>query len=400
MSASRYARVLTNPRTQLLLGLGFLIRVPMFGVSVVLTVHVVDTLHRSWSQAGLVAAVTTLALAVSGPWRGKLLDRLGLRRVVLPSVIVVACCWAVAPFVGYVPLLVLAALAGLFAVPVFTVVRQGIIAATSDDDRRTALAVDGVVVELAFMIGPALAIALSTVFGTPPVIFGLEMASAAAALLLWAANPPIRSAIEEEDAADAVIPRRKWLTRQFFIVCLAAFAAVLVLSGSDVAFVAAAQHFGEPEHLGIILSIWGLGSVLGGLAYGALPKGPPLFLLLMMLAATTIPIGLATGMTSLCVGGFIAGIFCAPTMTASVDAVSRVVPEGVRGEAMGWHGSFLTTGGALGGPIAGVSIDRFGFAGGFASVGLVGACIAALGLVVRRRRALRRLKVDPTDRTA
>ncbi|WP_370563189.1 hypothetical protein [Dermacoccus sp. PAMC28757] len=61
-------------------------------------------------------------------------------------------------------------------------------------------------------------------------------------------------------------------------------------------------------------------------------------------------------------------MFCAPTMTASVDAVARVVPERVRGEAMGWHGSFLTTGGALGGPIAGWAIDSHGFAGGFAAV--------------------------------
>ncbi|MFI1912863.1 hypothetical protein [Nocardia sp. NPDC020380] len=33
--------------------------------------------------------------------------------------------------------------------------------------------------------------------------------------------------------------------------------------------------------------------------------------------------------------GFIAGIFCAPTLTASVDQLSRIVPEGGRGEAMG-----------------------------------------------------------------
>lgn len=387
MSATRYGRVLTNPRTQLLLILGFLVRVPMFGVSVVLTVHVVETLHRSWSEAGLVAAVATLAIAISGPWRGKLLDRLGLRRVVLPSIIVVACCWSVAPFVGYVPLLVLAAIAGLFAVPAFTIVRQGIIAATSDDDRRTALAVDGIVVEFAFMIGPVLAIALATAFGTAGVIFGLEMATAAAALMLWLANPPIRSALDEEDETDAVLPRSQWLTPRFLVVCLVAFAAVLVLSGSDVSFVAAAKHFGEPAHLGIVLSIWGLGSVLGGLIYGALAKAPPLFLLLVLLAATTVPIGLASGMTALAVWGFVAGLFCAPTMTASVDAVARVVPERVRGEAMGWHGSFLTMGGALGGPIAGMFIDRYGFAGGFASVGVLGAVIAVVGfLTVRLRR--------------
>ena len=61
--------------------------------------------------------------------------------------------------------------------------------------------------------------------------------------------------------------------------------------------------------------------------------------------------------------GFLAGLLCAPTITASVDQASRLVPAAVRGEAMGWHGSFLTTGGALGAPIAGVAIDRGGAAG-------------------------------------
>lgn len=107
-------------------------------------------------------------------------------------------------------------------------------------------------------------------------------------------------------------------------------------------------------------------------------------------AAATVPIGLASSMLTLALGAFLAGMFCAPTMTASVDAVARVVPERVRGEAMGWHGSFLTTGGALGGPIAGWAIDRHGFAGGFAAVGGLGALICVAGvLIVGGRRAQR-----------
>ncbi|WP_346030574.1 MFS transporter [Dermacoccus barathri] len=99
---------------------------------------------------------------------------------------------------------------------------------------------------------------------------------------------------------------------------------------------------------------------------------------------------LASSMLTPGLGAFLAGMFCAPTMTASVDAVARVVPERVRGEAMGWRGSFLTTGGALGGPIAGWAIDSHGFAGGFAAVGGLGAPICVAGvLIVGGRRAQR-----------
>jgi predicted MFS family arabinose efflux permease len=72
---------------------------------------------------------------------------------------------------------------------------------------------------------------------------------------------------------------------------------------------------------------------------------------------------------------------CAPTITATVDQASRAVPESVRGEAMGWHGSAMTTGSALGAPLAGVAIDGWGYPGGFVAVGLVGLAAAGIGLL-------------------
>ncbi|HLY34794.1 MAG TPA: MFS transporter, partial [Jatrophihabitantaceae bacterium] len=54
----------------------------------------------------------------------------------------------------------------------------------------------------------------------------------------------------------------------------------------------------------------------------------------------------------------------------------------VRGEALGWHGSALTAGGAIGAPIAGFAIDRVGWQGGFVVAGLVGLAAAIALLVV------------------
>ena len=76
---------------------------------------------------------------------------------------------------------------------------------------------------------------------------------------------------------------------------------------------------------------------------------------------------------------FVAGLLCAPTITATVDQVSQVVPEAARGEAMGWHGSFMTAGSALGAPVAGLAIDRWGWGGGFVSVSLLGLLVAVVG---------------------
>lgn len=391
MSISPYRNVLSNRTARQVLLLGFMLRIPIFSAGVILTLHVVQTLGRSYTDAGFVAATATLAIAISGPWRGRLLDRLGLRRVVLPSLVISAACWSIAPFTGYWMLLALAAIGGLFVVPTFSIMRQAIIAAVPDEQRRTALSVDGIVLELSFMVGPLVSVWLASVFSTRWVLFGVEMAGVLFGIVLWWANPALRSAAAEADASAEVIPRRAWFFGMFLAICAAAAGSTIVLNGSDVAIVAAMRDFGEVSHLGFVLLFWSLGSVIGGLVYGGMNRPISPFLLLLGLAATTIPMGFATSSVQLAALGVLSGIFCAPTITSTVDAVSRVVPASARGEAMGWHGSFMTAGGALGAPLGGVAIDHWGFTGGFVLVSCVGILIAVVGgFVVLGRRRLSR----------
>ena len=112
----------------------------------------------------------------------------------------------------------------------------------------------------------------------------------------------------------------------------------------------------------------------------------------------TLPMALASSTWGLAVFAFVAGLLCAPTITASVDTASRLVPAEARGEAMGWHGSFLTSGGALGAPIAGIAIDRLGADAGFVVVALVGLLVAGAGLVAIRARAKVRAAPQPARR--
>lgn len=387
MPIAPYRRVLAVRPLRQALVLGILVRIPIFAGGVVLTLHVVQSLGRSYGSAGLVTAAATVAIAVSGPWRGRLLDTMGLRRVVLPSLVVTAACWAVAPFLGYWPLLALAALAGLFVVPTFSIIRQAVIAAAPEGDRRTALALDSVAVEISFMVGPVLGVWAATLWPTSWVLFGIEMLGVVAAVALWVADPVLRSdASEAADAAAERLPRSAWFRPQFLAVCAAAAAATVVLSGSDIAVVAALRDFSAAALIGPVLAVWGLGSILGGLAYGAWHRPIPAFVLLGGLSLATIPIALAPAVWPLAALAFAAGLLCAPTITATVDQVSQVVPEAARGEAMGWHGSCMTAGSALGAPVAGLAIDRWGWGGGFVSVSLLGLVVAVLGAALTRSR--------------
>lgn len=396
MPIERYRRVFAVPALRRALLLGLLVRMPIFTGSVILTIHVVATLHRTYGAAGLVSGAATVAIAVSGPWRGRLLDRMGLRRVVLPSIVVAAVCWSVAPFVDYWLLLALAALAGLFVIPSFSIIRQAVLAAVPEEDRRTALSLDASMVELSFMVGPAAGVWAATQWPTSWVLFGVEMAGVAAGILLWLANPPLYEVSEavgdsgeESSQGGRGLPRSAWFRGRFLAVCTAAAATTVVLGGTDIGVVAALRSFGAQPSIGVVLALWGFGSLLGGLVYGGLHRSVPAFALLGALAIVTVPMALASGVASLAVLAFVAGLFCAPTITATVDEVSRVVPSAARGEAMGWHGSFMTAGMALGAPGAGVAIDRFGYAGGFVVVSALGFAVALVvaGVTLRQGSA-------------
>ncbi len=394
----RYRDVLALPDVRSVLLLGFFVRMPMFAAALVLTVHIVGALGRGYAEAGLAAAALTVSIAVSAPWRGRLLDRMGLRRTVLPSVLVQLGVWAVAPFAPYELLLPLCVVSGLFAVPVFSILRQGLLAAVPPEGRRTALSLDSVFTELSFMAGPGLGAWAAVVWDTRWVLLAAQLASVSAAVGLLVVDPPMRSAAGSrrqereprvapptEPSADGYARGAGWVSADAVAVLAAAAAALVVLAGTEVGVIAALRSTDNQGAIGWVLALWGAGSLLGGLAYGAWHRSLPVFWLLGGLAVGTLPVALAGSLPSLSVLLFLCGVLCAPTITATVDGLSRLVPERSRGEAMGWHGSAMMGGQALGAPLAGVAIDRGGWQWGFVTVALVGLAVAVAGGLRRSR---------------
>ncbi len=391
MQVSAYRDVTALPAARSVLLLGFLVRMPMFATGIVLTLHVVTTMGRSYGEAGLVSAAFTIALAVSAPWRGRLLDRHGLRRVVAPSVVVTGLVWTTLPFLPYTALLLASVVGGLFVVPTFSILRQALIAAVPDDRRRTALSLDSVFTELSFMIAPAVAVWAAATYDTRWVLFSLAVLSLVAALAVYAVNPPLRA---EVSVGAAETPgggqsRGRWMSLGAVAVLGAATASTVVLAGTDVSIVAALRTTGDTAAIGWVLSVWGAGSLIGGLFYGAWHRSISVFWLLGGLALSTLPVAVAGSLGWLVVLLFLCGVLCAPTITATVDHLSRIVPEGSRGEAMGWHGSAMTAGQAVGAPLAGYAIDHSGWGWGFVAVSLVGLAVAVVGGIGERVRQSR-----------
>jgi MFS family permease len=182
-----------------------------------------------------------------------------------------------------------------------------------------------------------------------------------------------------------------WLTAAVAAVFAVAAGAGMVLSGTDVGIVAALETGGHQAEIGLVFVFWCAASVVGGLLYGAMHRPVSPIVLLLGMAALTIPMGFARDTLTLCLLSLLPGLLCAPVLSSASEKVAELVEEGRRGEAMGWYGSALTAGVALGAPLAGVFIDGIGPSAGFVSVGAAGVVLCLFGLVLLRHRRRRTL---------
>src|ERR671939_705974 len=194
MSLTPYHRVLSRPGVLRLLLVATLARVPVTAAGVVLTLHVVLTLRLGYAAAGLVAAAATVGMAIGAPWRGRAIDRLGLRRALIPSIVAEAVVWGSAPFVGYRLLLVVAFAGGVLGLPIFTVARQSLSVLVAEEQRRTAYSLDSIGVELSFMAGPAAGVVIATQVSSTVALLGVGVCMVVAGIALFVVDPPTRSA--------------------------------------------------------------------------------------------------------------------------------------------------------------------------------------------------------------
>jgi MFS family permease len=394
MSITPYRRILALPLVQPLLSFAVLARLPAAAASVVLTVHVVAGLGLGYGAAGLVAAVWTVGTALGSPGLGRAVDRFGLRRALLPSVVVETAVWTAVPFLDYRSLLAAAFVGGLLSVPIFTVVRQSLAVLVPAAQQRVAFTLDSIGTEVTFMIGPALGVVLATQWSGDGTLLVIGAATAVAGLGLMVFDPPTRSAGGEGSLPGAGAawpaeidpgrPVRRGLLRdrRLLAVLAATVGALVVLAGTDVSVVAHVRSHHEVGLTWLVFVTWSLASMAGGLVYGAARRAVPVYVLLLALGLFSIPIGFAPNTWWLTLAIMPAGFLCAPALSATAAEVSRLVPEQRRGEAMGWYGSALTLGIALGTPLAGSAIDLAGPWAGFAAIGGVGMLVALIGLLL------------------
>ncbi|GHH63063.1 MFS transporter [Streptosporangium violaceochromogenes] len=385
MAIEPYRRLLVIPGVRSLLLVGLIARIPVTAVGITLTLHVVDGLGLGFVQAGLVGMVSTAGMAVGAPLAGRMVDRHGLRPVLLVTTVAQFAFWISGWALPFPALVAAAVPAGLLTLPVFGVIRQSLAALVPVEQRRMGFSLDAMLVELAYMTGPALGVAGVTLLGSTWTMCVIAFGLLGAGAVLLVLNPPVRSAEESKAPAERVA-RRQWLTPGLLALLGTASAATFVLTATELSLVATMKHSGDTAWTGLAIGVWCVYSLIGGFVYGGLPRGLSPLVLIGAMGVLTIPVGLVGGDWRWLMPALIpAGVLCAPAISATVDTLSRWVPAGARGEAMGLHGTALLVGGASSAPIAGMLIDSHGPGWAFAAAGVVGVAMVLVALPFWRR---------------
>ena len=356
-------------------------RLPLAVLGIVLLIHA-EGLTGSFATAGTVSAAYAIALGVGGPLLGRLVDRRGQTAVLIASAAVEAGLLAALALVPHgAPPAALAALAagvGLSTPPVGACLRALLPElVTGRDALRAIYALEASAVELTWVFGPPLALAVAAVWSTAVALLvsGAVLLGATLAFALQPASRAWRPLNEQRVRGGSLrIPALRTL--------VLVMVAVGVLFGAcEVAVTAAGDTAGGPAAAAPLLGLWGIGSVLGGMVASRIRRSLPLPVLLAALALGHGALLAAPGggaATALVL--FLAGSAIAPTYGTLYALVDAAAPAASATEAFAWIATAASIGGAAGSAAAGALSESAGPGAAFALAGVAGAvaCLTAL----------------------
>ncbi|RUT66534.1 MFS transporter [Morganella morganii] len=399
--ANPYRELLTTPGVMGLVIASSIARLPqaMFGIGII--TMLVQQTGLYW-LAGSVAGTFTLVNAIVGPQISKLVDQRGQSRV-LPFVtafsigMLLALIIAVYMSAPALLLFILAALAGTMPSMPAMIRARWTQLFRGKPQLHTAFSLDTVLTELAFIIGPPLAIGLSTSFfaeAGPLVAVLLLITGVTAFLLQRETEPKVVVGVRRNTSSTLLIPGVRTI--------VLALLAMGVIGGSiDVAVVAFANAQGWPASASFILAAYALGSMISGLTFGALRVSLSIekqfFVGVLVTSVTAVLPIFSPDVYILSVMLFVAGMSFAPTMVVVINLGTIIVPPSRLTEGLTWMTTGISIGVALGSVLAGMVIDVYGARSGFSVAivsGLVMVVIVLLGL--RTLRAMSAVDAEST----
>ncbi len=387
--ANPYLQLLRTPHALPMVLAAFIGRLPlsMVGLGCVL---LVASETGSYGLGGAVAAAGAVTTAIAGPLLGRWADSHGQRRVLLPVLAVfvvsgVSFLFAVKEDWPLWTVFVSAGLAGACIPPVSSMIRVRWTHLLRGSHRLpTALAMESVVDEFVFIVGPVLVTFLSTTgHATSGVVTAFTLAAVGS--LLFAAQgrtEPPPAPHEHRNGPSAI---RTPGLRVLFVVGAAVGA---ILGCLEIALVAFADEMGAKPLSGVLIAGLAVGSMASGIGWGTVHWRMPLRLriawVLVLLTVLSIPLVLVRDVWLMMPFVVLAGIAVSPSLISSFTLAELLVPRAAVTEAFTWIGTALGLGVAVGASVAGKIVDVSGANAAFV-VATVAAAIAAVVVAAFQR---------------
>jgi MFS family permease len=379
-----YADILRIPSVPRLLSAAVVGRMPV-GMGALAIFLLVRGAGGSYSTAGLAVGASTVAGCIGAPILGRLVDRQGQPRILLASmasqVTALLLLALLAPSRGP-ELFALCALYGFSNPPLAASMRATWATVILDRTQITrAFSLDSTAQEVIWILGPVLAAALAEGFSTrlPMVV----MAGFSAFGVIWFATSEQSRTWRSKHIGERHLlgPLTAGPVRR---VLLSILGLAFAWGALELAIPAYAQeHDASP---GGLLSIWAVGSVIGGLGYAARHWGGTtqrmMGVLLSLNLAGFLILFLAQTPLQLGILLLITGVVNAPVIATFYVLIEELAPQGTVTEAFTWVSTTflvgISGGVALAGVVADASSPRMAW---WLAVG--GGLFAVLTVVVR-----------------
>lgn len=373
MGLDIYRTTLATPGLARLYAASVVARMPL-GFGTLAVVLLVREATGSYTTAGIAAGAEFAVAAGSASTVGRLVDRLGQTRVLVPLAIFNSGALTALALAGLLdaPGFVLVALASLVGlIPPVSACHRALLASLLSGDRlQSGYALESIVQEMMYTGGPLLVAVAVALGGPADALFAGAVFVLAGTL--WFA----RSRLSRQWRAPVVARPRGGAIRTPVVRTLFAYG---VLAGSgfgafEVAVVAFADEDGSRNAAAILLALWAVGSMTGGLWYGARAwrrPAPARFReVSVIMTLAFLPPVLAPSVPVLTPLMAIAGLAIAPMASLLYTLCGELAPEGMVTESFTLLNVAFLAGLGAGAALAGVVVDGPG-----ARSALVLACI-------------------------
>ena len=351
-----------KPHALSTLGFGALGRIPM-AMNTVAIVFLVSDVRDSFALAGLTSAFYTMSGAILSPRIGKLADQYGTRSVLLPvTAINAVATLGLLYFIDHstIGLLLLAAVCGA-TFPNFGSYTRTRWSRSIDDQKElgSALSLESVFDESAFVIGPAFAGFLLSLYGShSPLLAGIVfLVIGGVGLALTSTDHGGFERVHDDHTRGILaIPYVKSLL-------LSLIALGLLFGSNFVVIIAVAKEAGRVSEGGLWVGLYPIGSTISGFVYGfihwKISSSIRYTVSLAVMTVCTSGILFFRDLDTIVFWIIISGIAIGPALISANAYMKELVPLSRLNEAFAFVSAALSIGITIGSTSAGLIVEKF-----------------------------------------